>query len=283
MVDSRRLGYWLLVLLFFSGVATNALYSQKQRGSELKIIATTSLIGSIVQEVGGDRVEVITIVPFGMCPGHFDIRPGDVKILQDAQVVLEHGFEGELFVEDMLGLIENEDLLKITLNVKGNWMVPEVYIQAIDKIVEVLCQAEPEYAEFFKSKALDYKQEVVSLGRQIQQEAKELIVSEVKVVCSRMQVEFVDWLGFEIVATYGRPEDFSPKELKEIIKQAKEANVELVIDNLQSGAKGGVPIADEIRRPHLILTNFPQDFEGKLSYPKSLKENASKLFRATKE
>lgn len=279
MVNRRQLGFWLLIYLFVLGIISGSVYGQEQK-DRLKIVVTTSLIGSIVQEVGEDRVEVITIVPSGMCPGHFDIRPGDIKVLEDAQVALEHGFEGELFVKDMLKLIENEDLLRVTLNVKGNWMVPDIHIQAVDRIVEVLSQVKPEYAELFKSKALDYKKEITNLARQIQQEAKELRVSEVKVVCSGMQAEFVDWVGFDIVATYHRPENFTPRQLKEIINRAKQANVKLVIDNLQSGAKAGVPIANEIKRPHLILTNFPQDFEGRLSYLNSLEENASKLFRA---
>ncbi len=283
MVDYRRLGFWLLIYLFVLGVATNSLHGQDQEGRAIKVVVTTSLIASIVQEIGGDRVEVVTIVPFGMCPGHFDIRPGDVKVLEEAQVVLKHGFEGELFVEDMLKLVENPDLVRTILSVEGNWMVPEVYIQAIDKIVEVLSQVEIEYAELFKYNALDYKKEIVSLARQIQQEAERLRVSEIKVVCARMQAEFVEWLGFEVVATYGRPEELTLRKLKEIIDKAKEANVRLVIDNLQSGPRAGVPIADEIRGIHVVLTNFPQYFMGRLSYPKSLKENAFNLFQALRE
>jgi len=285
MVKVNRFGYWLFVCVcvIIVGFFANFVYAEEKEGKLLKIVATTSLIGSIVQEVGADKVEVVTIIPSGMCPGHFDIRPEQVKVLEEARAILEQGIEGELFVEDILELIENEDLLRTTLGIEGNWMIPEVHIQAVDEITQILCQVEPEYADLFESRALDYKEEISIFSRQIKQEAQELRVSEVKVVCSRMQVEFADWLGFEIVATYGRPEDFTPRELKEIIKKAKEADAELVIDNLQSGPKAGIPIADEIKGEHLVLTNFPQDFKGRLSYPKSLKENASKLFRAIKE
>jgi zinc transport system substrate-binding protein len=282
MVNRRQLSLWLSIYLAL-GIFANYIYGQDQKNDVLKAVATTSLIASIVQEIGGDRVEVVTIVPSGMCPGHFDIRPEDVKLLEEAQIVLEHGFEGESFVEEMLKSIDNLGLRRIVLDVEGNWMVPEIYVKAIDKVVEALCRVEPDQTRLFKSKALDYKQEIINLSEQIQQEVKQSMVNKVKVVCSSMQAEFVDWLDFEIVATYGRPEEFTPRELSKIIDKAKEADVRLVIDNLQSGAKAGVPIADELKIPHVVLTNFPQDFMGKLSYPKSLKENVFILLQALKE
>jgi zinc transport system substrate-binding protein len=271
------------LLFIFSIVYSVVSYPRTEANHQFTIVATTSLIGSIVQEVGGDKVELVTIVPSGMCPGHFDIKPGDVKALEDAQVILEHGFEGESFIEKMLPPVNNEDSLRVTLNVKGNWMVPEVYILAIDKIVEVLCRVKPEYADFFKSKASSYKEELLGVSSRIRHELTPLRVGEIKVVCSKMQTEFLAWLGFDIVATYDRPEDFTPGELEDIIRKAREANIKLVVDNLQSGAKAGVPIANELRCPRVVLTNFPKDFEGKLSYIESLKENVSKVLGAIRE
>ena len=251
----------------------------QQAGQEkLKIVSTTSLIACIVERVGKDKVHVVTIVPSGMCPGHFDIKPGDVKVLEEAQILLEHGFEGELFVEDMVKLVENPELVRAPLNIEGNWMVPDIHIQAVDKIVEVLSRVEPKYITLFKSRAHNYKEEIRNLSGRTQQKAKELKVGKTKVICSEMQAEFVDWIGFDVVFTYGRPDSFSAHQLREIIEKCKLENVKLVIDNLQSGADAGKPIASEIRRAHTTLTNFPLEYGGKFSYLKSLKANADKLF-----
>jgi len=282
-MNAKRVFVILAFFTFSLAWQTKDALAAEQRQVKLRVVATTSLIGSIVEEIGGEKVSVVTIVPAGMCPGHFDIRPGDVKVLEEAKVLLEHGFEGELFVENMLKLVENPEMLRVTLNVKGNWMVPKVHIQAIDKIVENLSRFKPEDGELFKSRAKKYKHRITQAGKEIQRKAKELGVEKIKVVCSRMQEEFVDWFGFKIVSTYGRPEDFTPNELKRIIKKAKEGDAKLVIDNLQSGSKAGVPIAEEIGALRIILTNFPQDFGGEISYLNSLKENASKLFEAIKE
>lgn len=254
---------------------------QGQRSNDrLKVVSTTSLIGNIVKKIGGEKVQVVTIVPEGQCPGHFDIRPGDVKVLEEARLLLEHGFEGELFIEDMLNLVENKNLQRMILNENRNWMVPEIQLQAVDKIVDVLCRIKPECENIFLKNAGDYKRAVKNLARDIRLKAKELKVGKVTVASSEMQSEFVDWLGFNIAVIYGRPENFNPVMLKEMIEKGKSEEVKLVIDNLQSGAKAGIPLAEEIGCPHLVLTNFPLEYEGSVSYLKSLKENASKLFQA---
>jgi len=43
--------------------------------SKLNVVTSTSLIASIVERVGDDRVEVANIIPPAQCPGHFDVKP----------------------------------------------------------------------------------------------------------------------------------------------------------------------------------------------------------------
>ncbi len=47
----------------------------------LKVVTSTSLLASIVERVGGDRVDVVNIIPPAQCPGYFDVKPGDVQKL----------------------------------------------------------------------------------------------------------------------------------------------------------------------------------------------------------
>ena len=260
-------------------LSTDPFQGQKST-DKLKVVSTTSLIGNIVEKIGGEKVQVVTIVPGGQCPGHFDISPGDVRVLEESQLLLEHGFEGELFIKDMLNLVENNNLQRITLNEKGSWMIPEIQLQAVDKIVDVLCRIQPECETIFRKNAGDYKKAVKNLARDIRLKAKKLKVGKVTVASSEMQSEFVDWLGFNIAVIYGRPDNFHPVMLKEMIEKGKREEVKLVIDNLQSGAKAGIPLAEEIGCPHLVLTNFPLEYEGSVSYLRSLQENAAKLFQA---
>ena len=244
-----------------------------QSTEKLKLVTTTSLIGNILQQVGGDKVDVATIVPGGMCPGHFDVRPGDIKLLSNAQIFLAHGWE--LFVTKLLSSVQSRKLVIKTLDIEGNWMVPDIQLKAVDAITNILCEINPENGKYFRNNSTIYKKEVLDLSREIKQKAKDEKVSEISVVCSDMQEEFVKWFGFNVVATYGRPSELTAQKIKAVIDKAKEEDVKIVIDNLQSGSDAGMPIISEIGGVHIVLTNFPID-----SYIQSLQDNISKLFEA---
>ena len=240
---------------------------------KLKLVTTTSLIGKIAQEVGKDKVDVVTIVPGGMCPGHFDVRPGDIKVLSDAQIFLIHGWEP--FVKKLLNSVQPRELVVKTLDIQGNWMVPDIQIKAVDSITDILCEIDHKNGRYFRNNAATYKTQILDISREIKQKAKDRKVSDINVVCSEMQEGFVRWFGFNVVATYGRPSELTAKNLRKVIDKARKEGVEIVVDNLQSGRDAGVPIIEEIRGVHVVLTNFPIG-----SYTQSLQENVYKLLKA---
>ncbi len=277
-VKFSRYRHLLSVVLFLFCLFVFSSFGYKKE-KKLKVVATTSLISSILQEVGEDKIEIITIVPPAVCPGHFDIKPKEVEDLAEARLFLEHGFEKKLFTDSLIDSVKNSKLKRVTLDIKGNWMVPTIYITAIDRIVEVLSKIKPEYSDFFKKEAAEYKKKIAEFSAQIKKKADDLKIKEIKIVCSKMQVDFLKWMGFKVIATYDREENTGISQLKEIIEKAKKEKVKLVVDNLQTQSKLGACIAHELGVHLVVLTNFPKEFSGKFSYLESLKENVSKIFK----
>lgn len=234
------------------------------------VAATTSLIGTILKEIGGDRIEIITIVPAGMCPGHFDVKPKDIADLGRSRIFFCHGFEG--WVEKISNSVGRGRLKRITINVKGNWMVPEIQKKAARRIFRHLCQILPKDKEYLEKNLKSYERKIDSALSKIDL----TVFKGIPVVTAQYQVQFLGWLGFQIVDTYGRPEEFNPAQLKRIISKAKKNNIILVVDNFQSGPDAGQPIAEETNAKHVVLTNFPLDE----SYPETLLKNIEKLKKA---
>ncbi|MGQ9631296.1 MAG: metal ABC transporter substrate-binding protein [bacterium] len=224
----------VLVALISLGLLLGGASSVEAK-SPIKAIATTSLIGRILEEVGDDRVDVVTIIPPGSCPGHFDMRPGDAKAVADADVFFMHGWEGETLVSTLVEASGNPKLKRYPIGVKGNWMVPEVQIAAIEAITKILVGEDPGNGELYKTQSQKAVEKARSAGERARERAKVAGVSGVNVLCAEMQRGFVEWFGFNIVASYGRPEDLNPKVLQELIDKGRSAKVALVIDNLQSG------------------------------------------------
>jgi ABC-type Zn uptake system ZnuABC Zn-binding protein ZnuA len=73
-------------------------------GQKLKVVATTNIIGDLVRNVGGDMIELTTMLPIGADPHTFGPTPRDVAAVAGAHVVLMNGLHLEEFLAE---LIEN--------------------------------------------------------------------------------------------------------------------------------------------------------------------------------
>ena len=73
-------------------------------GQKLQVVATTNIVGDLVQTVGGELIELTTLLPIGADPHTFAPAPQDVAAVADAHVVFINGLHLEEFLEE---LIEN--------------------------------------------------------------------------------------------------------------------------------------------------------------------------------
>ena len=251
---------------------------------KLKVVTSTSLIAQIVQRVGGDKVDVVNIIAPAQCPGHFDIKPGDIRKLADADLFLLHGWQGEKFSQDLIASANNPDLTVVKINVKvgenDNWMTPPVQKAATDKIANALAQVDAENSTYYHQLAAEYKDKISALEAEIKARIAPLNPSQVNVICAQMQAGFVSWAGLNIVATYGRPDSLTPQVVKELVDKGKAANVSLIIDNLQSGKDAGAGIAEELGCPRVILSNFPGAVDNTETWEKAIDYNIRLIMEA---
>lgn len=73
-------------------------------GERLKVVATTTIAGDLVSQVGGELIELKTLLPLGSDPHAFSPTPQDVAAVADAHVIFINGFGLETFLQE---LIEN--------------------------------------------------------------------------------------------------------------------------------------------------------------------------------
>ncbi|MFA7669965.1 MAG: zinc ABC transporter substrate-binding protein [Burkholderiaceae bacterium] len=68
----------------------------------LPVVATFSILGDMVKEVGGERVTVTTIVGVNDDAHHFEPTPHDAKALLDAKVLVLNGLDFETWLPRLL-------------------------------------------------------------------------------------------------------------------------------------------------------------------------------------
>ncbi len=249
------------------------------------IMTGSSLIADVTQDLAEGKLEVRNLIPPGMCPGHYDVKPSDVETLANSQTLLIHNWQENM--KNITGLVEaadNPELIIKVIDVPDTPMVPDVQAKTIDKIAQALSEIDPENSAYYQQRGASRKQTVLAKGEEIQGRLKEAKVSEARVICSAMQAGFVDWAGFNVVATYGRPEDLSVAEVEQLVTEAKQAGVALVIDNLQSGATGSSEaIALDIGAIQVTISNFPGGFEDTETWEKTVDKNVDLLLEALNE
>ena len=265
----------ITVVLIFIGISTAFVFGRgaQGEGGKLKVATTTSLIEQIVERVGGTKVDVVNIIPPAQCPGHFDVKPGDIQKLADADVFFLHGWQGEMFSQQLISSANNPDLNVVQLNIEGNWMVPSVQKEAAEKIVGVLIQVDSENGSYYQKLSTTYKESIALKETEIKAKLDKVDLSDTNVLCAEMLIGFVKWIGLNVVATYGRPDSLTPKVVKELVDKGRARKVSLIIDNLQSGQDAGAGIAEELGCTRVILSNFPGGVEHTETWEKAIEYN----------
>jgi len=281
----KKLGFFIIAVLVMSLAGSLLLGGCSPEDTQkLKVVTSTSLISSIVERVGGDEVDMANIIPPAQCPGHFDVKPGDIQSLADADLFLMHGWQGEKFADDLIASAQNPDLtvvrLDIPSNPQSNWMTPPVQIKAIDKITDSLCQVDTKNNSAYLKSAAALADKIEAKGAEIKTRLAEVNPASVNVMCAEMQAGFVRWAGFNIIATYGRPDSLTPQVVKELVDKGREGKVTLIIDNMQSGKDAGAGIAEELGCARVILSNFPGCFENTGTWEKAVEYNVDLLMGA---
>lgn len=249
------------------------------------IMAGSSLIANIIQDVADDKVETRVLIPPGVCPGHYDVKPSDIEALANSEALFIQDYQQ--YFQNVNGAVEaaeNPDLIVTVLNVTGNWMVPAVQAEAVDKISQALGEIDPENAAYYQQRATQRAQAILIKGEQVQQRLMDAGVEGVKVLCAEMQAGFVGWAGFDIVATFGRPEDLTPTQVVDLIDEAQEAGAALIIDNLQSGSTTlGASLEQDIAAIPVTISNFPGGLENAETWEKAIDKNVDLLLAALDE
>ncbi len=267
----------ILALVLFLGACVG------ESPADLKVVTTTSLLTEMVERVGGDRVEVVNIIPPTQHPGDFDATPGDIQLLAEADLFLVHGWPGETFVPGLVASAGNPGLTVVTIDVQGNWMTPPVQRAAVARVAEALGQVDNRNSSAYLEAAADYQEMASAKEAEIRARLAEADVSRVNVVGAFWQAGFLQWAGLNVIATYGDPDSLTPQKVKELVDQGREAGVTLVVDNLHSGKDAGKAIAADLGAERVILSNFPGAFTGTETWEKAIDYNVTLLLDAIAE
>lgn len=163
----------LLFLLFLVG----PLLGQKKL-----VVGTASIFADMAKVIGGDIIEVKSIVPIGGDPHTYQPTPSDVKLVTQADLILVNGLTFEGWLQELIDnsgtqapqKLITEGIEPIASEVYHNasdphaWMDPQNGLIYIKNIKEALIQLIPEEAEVFEFNYQIYAQQLRDLDAEIE-------------------------------------------------------------------------------------------------------------------
>jgi ABC-type Zn uptake system ZnuABC Zn-binding protein ZnuA len=71
-------------------------------GGPLKVVTSTTILADLARQIGGDRVEVRSLLPANADPHDYEPSPDDVIAIEDADLVILHGLQLDSWVDPLV-------------------------------------------------------------------------------------------------------------------------------------------------------------------------------------
>ncbi len=278
-ITSLRLLIVLAVLCYmWGGFLSPHIYAEEP------IVVGTSAIHSAVKDLTGQETELAVVVPPDLCPGHFDLKPGDIEKFIHAKLIILHTWQKDLpAIKSLLRGTNPPDEKVMYIQLEGNWLVPKNYIIGLEKVGEILIKAGLISEDDCKKQITKRKKEISSFEQQILNNLKNVQPENISVITSIFQSDFVNWLGFRNIATFPRAEEITLSLWGELLNKGKTNKVKIVIENLQSGEVDLVKrLSTELNSQSVVLSGFPYTCPTCNSWEASVQNNIDILLKAIK-
>ena len=217
------------------------------------MVTTVSPITSIVENIGGDRIELTGVVPEGVNSHIFEPQPSLAKLMADADLIIANG----LFLEQPtieLAEANKKDQTPILLlgdraitreqwqfdfsfpESEGHpnphlWPDPKLGLKFAELVQEQMASLDPDNADYYKGNLDAFRQRIDAVDASIRQSVATIPPENRRLVTYHDSwAYFALSYGIEVIGAV-QPSDFaepSAREVAEIIDQVKELGLPAV-------------------------------------------------------
>ena len=114
----------LLILLLLPGAGTAA-----ENSDGPHILAGTGIAADILRDLTGPGAQIRQLIPGGACPGHYDLRPGDLLFLKQADLLVLESYQPSMAnMADLVRAADNARLRIVVLPKEADAMLPKAQI-----------------------------------------------------------------------------------------------------------------------------------------------------------
>ncbi len=277
MARSLLRSFALLLLIAATAIPSNHAAEQQR----LRVVATFSIIGDLVQNVGGDRIQLTTLVGPNGDTERYEPSPADARALAQADLIFENGLGSEPWLDRLYTASRSSaPRVRVSQGVEvlrdGNEYDPHFWhdvastVRVVRTIRDALAGIDPANADAYTANANAYIAQLESLDSWIFDQVATLPEARRKLVTSHDTFGyFAERYGFQIVGvglqsffTDAQP---SAQQMNRLVQDIRATGVPAVfIENVTDprlmqrvATEAGVVVAPELFTDALGDANSP--------------------------
>lgn len=305
--------YWIVAIIIiliatFFKVATMLRSSPATpETGKIKVAATFYPLAYVAQQIGGEQIEVTTIIPPGAEPHDFEPTPRDQATIYESDVFIVNGYGVDAWAEKIIPELVAKNVTVIRMSDHINamataetdrensgheeakseydphfWLDPTNLIKQAEIIAAALIKIDADHSTAYNQNKDSFTQKLTALDQQYQAglatcQSREIITAHdaFGYLTKRYNLTPFHILGLS------PEEEPSPKTIAEIVKIAKEKNIKYIFFETEVDQKISQTIAQEIGAQTLVLNPIEsltkEEAKNNKDYISIMKENLHNL------
>ncbi len=297
-----------LTLLFL----TSCWSTPANDSNSLTVLASTSVLADIAQNIAGDRVQVQSLLPIGSDPHAYQPVPSDVAKISASDLLILNGLEYEHFIESLLenaggeriiieatqGLTPSDDHADETEPNTNHahealdphlWLDPNLVITYVENMRNGLIQVDPAGKEIYTTNAENYIAQLKDLDAWIVEQVNQIPAERKLLVTNHESLNyFAKRYGFEVIdailPSFSSEASASAQEIASAIDAIKNSGAPAIFLGEIENANLANQIASETNVKvinNLYLESVSVD-EPAQTYIDMMKHNVTQIVQALK-
>jgi ABC-type Zn uptake system ZnuABC Zn-binding protein ZnuA len=230
-------------------------------GGSVTVVATTTQAADLARAVGGNRANVVGLIPANADPHDYEVRPGDVKALADADLVIRSGGDLDDWLESAiessgadapeLTLIDHVRTLQGEDEVDPHWWQdPRNAENAVAEIEKALSAADADGAATYERNAAAYTAKLTALDHAVAACIDKIPAEQRKLVTTHDALGYyADRYGLEVIGavipSLSTQAQASAGEVDELVDTIEREHVKAIFAESSVNPKLEQQIADQ--------------------------------------
>lgn len=274
-----------ILLVIFTG-CVEVPQTEKEINKRIGVVVSILPQAEFVEKVGGDKVQVVVMVPPEASPHTYEPTPSQLKEVSKAKMYAKvgSGVEFELAWMDKI-ISVNKGMLVIDCSkrmelIEGEhdgephehkeehehhgvdphiWLSPKNAKIMVENIYQGLIQIDPANQEYYARNKEKYLQELDELDNEITQALSGKKNRKIMVYHPAWAYFARDY-GLEQIPIEGEGKEPTPQGIANLIKQAKENNITVIFASLQFSTKSAEVVAKEIDGEVVLISPLEKSY-----------------------